>query len=336
MGSTNDAWPDAVDEIFARDCVVMLAYVTPANGAVLTPVTNFRVRDRSAGTLTAVNSSVGVWKKLERIGRNPRIALAFHTRKHAASSRREYVLVQGTASLSAPVPDYPAVNAEAWEPLESWRDVHPLWKWWLRIWALRVAIEVAVERLVVWPDLDCRGTPAVHGVPLPAEPPIPQRPPRDGTNPRMNPARAARRASRLPDVLLGWVGSDGFPVVVPVGVEGSDRRGIALEIPHGIVPAGGRRAGLTAHWFDRAFTRGVPTGWGMSVRVHTGWLDAGSGEPHAMYSPHTSAGYSYPTSTVLYRLLAGFSTRWGLRGARRAGVLRSASFPYARRRDRRE
>jgi len=29
---------------------------------------NFRVRDRARGTLTVVNSSVGVWKKLERNG----------------------------------------------------------------------------------------------------------------------------------------------------------------------------------------------------------------------------------------------------------------------------
>src|SRR2546428_13847998 len=59
-------WPDTVDDIFGGDCVVTLGYVTPASGVVLTPLTNFAVRDRSAGTLTALNSSVGVWKKLAR------------------------------------------------------------------------------------------------------------------------------------------------------------------------------------------------------------------------------------------------------------------------------
>ena len=64
-------WPDAVDEIFASDQAVMFAHVTPARGAVLTPLTNFGVRDRQAGTLESVNSSVGMWRKLERV-RAPR------------------------------------------------------------------------------------------------------------------------------------------------------------------------------------------------------------------------------------------------------------------------
>ena len=86
---------------------MILAYVTPASGVVLTPVTNFGVRDREAGTVT-VNTSVGAWKKLDRIRRNPHVALAFHTRAHARHDRPEYVLVQGRASLSEPIPDYPA------------------------------------------------------------------------------------------------------------------------------------------------------------------------------------------------------------------------------------
>ncbi len=43
-------WPDTVDEILGGDHVVMLAYVTPASGVVLTPVTNFAVRPRSGHT----------------------------------------------------------------------------------------------------------------------------------------------------------------------------------------------------------------------------------------------------------------------------------------------
>ena len=121
-------WPDTVDDIFGGDCVVTLGYVTPASGVVLTPLTNFALRDRSAGTLTVLNSSVGVWKKLERIRRNPRVAVAFHTRKRGTSRRREYVLVQGNASLSEPVPEYPRLRADVWERVESWQDLHPLWK----------------------------------------------------------------------------------------------------------------------------------------------------------------------------------------------------------------
>src|SRR5437870_5197584 len=78
---------------------------------------NFRVRDRARDTLTVVNSSVGVWKKLERIQRNPRVALALHTRRHGANCRAECVLVQGKASLSETVADYPAVYSAAWKPI---------------------------------------------------------------------------------------------------------------------------------------------------------------------------------------------------------------------------
>src|SRR5918999_5476397 len=108
------AWPDGADEVIGGDQVVALASVTPAKGVVLTPLTNFGLRDRAAGTLTAVNTSIGIWKKLERMRRNPRIALAYHTRAHGFSNRPEFVLVQGTATLLPPVADYPARLGEAW------------------------------------------------------------------------------------------------------------------------------------------------------------------------------------------------------------------------------
>src|SRR5947209_1357845 len=81
------------------------------------------------------------------------------------------------------------------------------------------------------------------------------------------PRRAAARAARLPDVLLGWVGADRFPVVVPAGIGGCDERGIRLMAP--LLPPGGRRAGLTAHWFSRGTV-------GQNQRKHTGWLEVGA------------------------------------------------------------
>src|SRR3954463_13108512 len=108
-------WPDNVDEILAGDQVVALAYTTAGHGGILTPLTNFGLRDREAGTLSAVNSSVAAWRKLDRIRQSPRIALAYHTRAHAFSDRPEYVLVQGTASLSAPDPHYPKTMQATWE-----------------------------------------------------------------------------------------------------------------------------------------------------------------------------------------------------------------------------
>src|SRR3954453_8488257 len=111
-------WPDHVDAILAADQAIMLATVTPAKGVVLLPVTNFAVRDRKAGTITAVNSSVGVSKKLERMRRDPHVALAYHTRRHCfGAPHPEYVLVQGLATLSDPDPPY---MDQIWENLQRY------------------------------------------------------------------------------------------------------------------------------------------------------------------------------------------------------------------------
>ncbi len=287
----------------------MLAYVTPALGVVLAPVSNFGLHDRANGIVT-VNSSVGAWKKLDRIRRNPNVALAFHTRAHAAHRRPEYVLVQGRASLQPPVDDYPATILDHWERLEPWREISPLWKRWMRIYARRVEIRIAVERIVVWPDLDCAGKPAVHGSPLPAEPAAAQDPPGRGTGPRIDHGRATKRAQRLPDVLLGWVGTDGLPVVIPVGLGSTDERGIELRPPRPtLLPPGGRRAGLTAHWFSRGVV-------GQRQRIHTGWLDVGDEGGSAAYAPHTEVGYRMPSSRLVYRAAAGAFTRLRYRQAR--------------------
>jgi hypothetical protein len=310
-----DHWTAEVDEILAGDHTVMLVYATPADGAVLLPVNNYAARrDRGTGTLTAINSSVGGWRKLERIRRNPRVALAFHTRDHGLSDRPEYVLVQGRAALSEPIPDYPASIPERWERFEPWSETNSLWKRWQRIYALRVEIELAVERVIVWPNLTCEGTPAVHGAPLAERSPPPQEPPRKGTGPRLNAGRAASRASGLPHALLGWVGADGYPIAVPVGILGAEAKGIALVAPDGIVPPGGRRAGLTAHRFSQGAV-------GQNQRKHTGWLEAPGGSRRLLYAPHTQSNYRFPPSKTLYRLVLGGATRWGARGARDAGFL---------------
>jgi Pyridoxamine 5'-phosphate oxidase len=305
-------WTDEIDEILDGDHAVMLAYATPAGGVVLAPVSNFGIHDREQGVVT-VNSSVGAWKKLDRIRRDPHVAIAFHTRAHAAHDRGEYVLVQGRAMLGPPVADYPASVMENWERLEPWRDLGPLWRRWMRVYALRIEIRMAVERLIVWPDLGCEGRPRVHGAPLPAEPPS-QSPPGKGTAPRIDHVKAAKQAARLPDVLLGWVGGDGFPVVVPVRVGTAEERGMPLDVPAGLVPAGGRRAGLTSHWFSRGVT-------GQRQIIHTGWMEApASGTDAVTYSPHTKASYRMPDSRLVYRTVAGLFTRLRRRQGRRAGV----------------
>jgi nitroimidazol reductase NimA-like FMN-containing flavoprotein (pyridoxamine 5'-phosphate oxidase superfamily) len=305
-------WPDSVDQILDGDHVVMLSYVTPASGVVLLPVTNFGVRDRAAGTVT-VNSSVGAWRKLDRMRRNPHVAVAFHTREHALHARPEYVLVQGRARLSEPIPDYPNTILDHWERMEPWRETNRFWRWWQKVYALRVAIEISVDRIVVWPDLSCAGWPDVFGARPPSGPPRGQQPPTGGTVPRINHARAARRAARLPNRLLGWVDADGFPFLVPAQVAGTEERGIVLDVPARLVPPGGRRAGLTAHWFSRGVI-------GQNQRKHTGWMEVEPGARQVLYAPHTQSNYRFPTSRMLYRLVSGGGTRWWVRRARRAGI----------------
>jgi hypothetical protein len=256
-----------------------------------------------------------MWRKLERMRQDPHVAVAFHTREHALTDRPEYVLVQGRASIS-PDPWHDVMGAN-WErfggqPLDAGR----VWNWWLRVYHERVNVVIAVERVVVWPDLGCRGTPCVYGAPLPSAPPAPQPSPARGTGPRVDHSRAAQQVAKLPHVLLGWVGADGFPMALPVGVKGSVGGGIVLDAPQDLVPPGGRRAGLTAHWFSRYVL-------GQNQRRYTGWLE--STDEHVVYAPHTKAGYRIPTSRASFNFAAGYGTRRGLRQGRRAGIRIDAS-----------
>ena len=316
MVTTTSWWTAEVDGVLGGDQVVALAHVTPASGVVLSPLTNFAVRDVDAGTVV-VNSSVGMWRKLERMQENPRVGLAFHTREHARSDRPEYVLVQGRAAFEWPT------DPDAWleELGDHWerfggqpRDLGRLWERWLSVYHHRVNVEVAAERVIFWPDPRCEGRPQVRGAPWPTASPQSQAAPALGRAPRVDHGRAAKRARRLPYVLLGWVGADGFPVVVPVDVGEAEESGIRLGTPPGLVPSGGRRAGLLAHSFAR-YTHG------QHQRRHTGWLEADPTGERVVYAPHTEAGYRFPHSTLAFRIAAGFGTRRGLREGRRAGVL---------------
>jgi hypothetical protein len=309
------AWPDSVDEVLGGDQAVALALVTPASGVVLMPVTNFALRDRGLGTV-AVNSSVGMWRKLQRIAHNPRVALAFHTREHSLSDRSEYVLVQGDASIVG-LDDphaWEATLGGAWESFGGQpRHLGQFWEWWLRDYHARVNIEIAVERIVEWRDLRCDGEPTVHGAALPTAPPPSQSLPAKGTGPRIDPARAAADAAKLPHLLLGWVGGDGYPMVVAAEVAGAQESGLILQTPEGLPPPGARRAGLLAHWFSRHVV-------GQRQRKHTGWMQVGS-RGQVLYAPHTAASYDLPARRLLYNLGAGWVTRRGRREGRKAGFL---------------
>ncbi len=207
-------WDDRIDEILNGDAAAAVAYLTPAKGVVITPMSPIGLRDRERGTLT-VTTSLGLWKKVVRLRADPAMAVAFHAREHGYSASSDFVLVQGRAT----VPDRPD---RAW--LES---IQPQWErflgpqetgWRAKLMDVyyweRIGIEMQIERILRWDNLACAGEPEVIGAPLPAEPPAPQKQPGNGTAPRVDSGKALAYGQRLPHALLGWRDADGLPMLV--------------------------------------------------------------------------------------------------------------------------
>lgn len=307
MSSVN--WSDEVDEILGGDMAAALAYLTPAKGVMISPMAPLGIRDRERGTVT-LSSSLALWKKLDRMRRNPGVAVAYHAREHSKTDRPNFVLVQGRASFDT-IPD------RAW--LES---IQPQWNEFLgpretgligrtqRVYYWeRIAINIQVERVVSYPDAEATGEPEVFGSPLPP-PPEPQKPPRGGAGPRVDVEKVASRVESQPHTLLGWCGSEQIPDVVPVSAAQASTDGLRLTVPPGRVPPGGRRAGLTSHWFGKHMI-------GQKQRIHSGWMEAENDD--VLYAPHSKAGYDLPASKPLY-LIACASLATRMRAARKAGI----------------
>jgi hypothetical protein len=302
-------WPDAIDDVLGGDLTAALAYVTPAGGAVVTAVAPIGLRDREAGTVS-FTTSLGFGRKLERIKRDPRVCLAYHAREHGRSHSHRYVLVQGSATI-VPEPDreYVEFIGRQAEPFMGPPRRGPFWDRWLSAYyADRVPVHVQAERIVSWPDLRCAGEPELLGAAWP-DPPAAQKPPAKGTGPRLDSARAGTALSRLPHQLLAYRGDDGHPVVVPVRVSGADAGAVRLEAAPGLLPPGGRRAGLLAHDYRAKLI-------GMAARQHTGWLEVD--DERALYAPHTGSSFRAPPNKTLLLLGNGFLARRGLKRARRA------------------
>lgn len=305
-------WPDNIDAIFGGDLAVALGYRTPAGGVVVQAVAPIGLRDRQRGTL-GFTTSLGFSKKLERIALDPRVALAFHTRRHGTASTSEYVLAQGRARViaqpsTAEVERMRAAAAAYLGPPK--RGL--LWDRWLReYYQVRVPVEVVVERLIVWRGLDAAGTPEVSVCPLPERGPAPQRAPRNGTAPRIDVPRAARRLRATDHTLLGFAGADGLPLIVPVAIGPHDRTGILLTSAVEL-PAGGRRAGLLGHSFE-------PKLIGLEARQHTGWIEVAA-DGSGSYAPHTETGYKAPANKTLLLVINGALAKQGVRKARKAGT----------------
>ncbi len=305
------SWSDQDDEILGGDLAVALAYCTPAGGAVVATVAPIGLRDRERGEVT-FTTSLGLGKKLERIRDNPRVSLAYHAREHGFATDSRFVLVQGTASFDAS-PDQSLLN-DVVRPAST-RFLGPpktgfFWDRYLReYYADRVLVTVTVERVIAWPDPRCAGEPEVSGAPLPGEDPPAQAPPKKGTGPRIEVSRAAKRLRSLPHLLLSFPGADGFPLVLPVEIGAAGERGIVLRAAEGVLPGGGRRAGLLGHRFNAKLI-------GLESRQHTGWLEVEA--EGATYAPHTEAGFRAPANKTLLLLGNGYMAKRGLKKARAA------------------
>src|SRR3954454_10764217 len=302
-------WPDAIDEVLGGDLTAALSYMTPAGGAVVTAVAPIGLRDREAGSVS-FTTSLGFGRKLERIERDPRIALAYHAREHGQSQSPRYVLVQGSATvIKEPDREYLDFIGRQATPFMGPPARGPFWDRWLSAYyADRVPVHVAVHRIVSWPDLRCGGEPEVHGAPL-HDPPEPQEPPGKGTGPRVDCARAGRALTKLPHQLVAFRGGDGHPVVVPVRVGSADAGAVHLDAPPDLLPDGGRRAGLLAHDYEAKLI-------GLAAPQQTGWLEGEDGR--VLYGAPTASAFRAPANKTLLLLGNGYLARRGLKKARTA------------------
>ena len=290
------SWSDEAEGIIDGDLTAGLAYVTPAGGVVVTAVAPIGLHDRAAGTV-GFTTSLGFGKKLERIKRNPKVALAYHAREHGFADSDLYVLVQGIARPTTdPDRDYlENVIAKKAERFMGPPKRGVFWDRWLEAYySDRVPVTVDVERVLTWP-----GDELVSGPPS-------QSPPKNGTGPRVKPL-----GMDLPHRLLGWTGANGFPEVVAVDARVADDGWIEVQSSAGI-PAGERRAGLLAHDYNAKLI-------GLEARQHTGWLVSDDGS-RGRYAPHTLSKFKAPANKTVLLLANGFMARRGLKKARRAAA----------------
>lgn len=303
---------DALDAVLDGDFTVALAQVTPLRGVVLTPVNSFGW-DRDSRTFR-FTSDLAAFKKLRRLEHNPQVAVVFHTREHGTAHGEDYIVVQGDAAFSW-YPDREQLRPFYQRPGTTLGPDNlggPLWSWWLDpFWWDRVVVQVQAQRILAFADPWCRGSASVVGAAEPAEQPTSQTPPAKGVGPRIDVGRAARQLHALPHRLLGWVGTDGYPMAAPVHAVAATSGGMDLTTPRGLVPDGSRRAGLTGH----AFTAGT---LGQRQLALTGWLDNNGAT--LRYAPHTRLGYTVPANRFVWRTVVGAVTRIGLERARHEGL----------------
>ena len=149
--------------------------------------------------IAGFTTSLGFGKKLERIIREPHVALAYHSRDHGFSSSPLFVLAQGLASVDLrPSPERLQAMVPQAERYVGKVVTGPVWDRLLHeYYQERVFVDIALARTVTWPDLGASGPVAVTGAQWPG-PADPQPPPKGGTAPRIDVGKAAGRIAMLP------------------------------------------------------------------------------------------------------------------------------------------
>jgi hypothetical protein len=313
MGRAPLQWSEEVTDVLTGDLVAAVAYLTPAGGVAMTSVAPCGLADPDNGTV-GFTTSLGFGTKLDRIVRNPRVALVYHSRDHGLTASPWFVVVQGEAAVDLE-PSRQRLNTFAPQAARHLGKIKQ-GRVWDRLlheyYAERVFVDITVTRVVAWPNLAAAGEPRVFGPPLPASPRS-QRAPKNGTGPRVDLSPVVGRLAQLPHRLIGFRGRDGFPMAVPIGFAGLDARGRGLRLvaSAGSLPAGGRRAGLLAHSYR-------PQLVGLSTRTFTGWLEVG--DDGAVYAPHTSKGFSAPAHKNLLLVGNGLLAKYQFWQSRRNGT----------------
>ena len=148
-------WSDEADEVISGDITAAAAYLTPAGGVVVTAVgPGLGSWQRDAG-LVGFTTSLGFGRKLDRIIRDPRVALAYHAREHGFSASPVFVLAQGRAAVDlTPSRD----RLEALVPRGEWfygeARRGPVWDRLLREYYYeRVLVDITLQRVMTWPNL---------------------------------------------------------------------------------------------------------------------------------------------------------------------------------------
>ena len=299
------SWSDQDDAILGGDLTAALAYVHPRGGAVVTAVAPIGLRDRERG---------------HRHASRPRSASARSSSGSAEPARRAR-LPRARARLRRPEPascSCRARRATTPHPIVACsNDVVRAGLGALHgAAAARSLLGPLAERVLRRPRAGhgarssgssagrtprCAGKPEVSGAPLPERDPPAQAPPKNGTGPRVDVERAAKRLRVAAPRAARFPGADGFPLVRPVEVGEASERGHRPAGRGGCRRRAARRPPRAP--LQRQARRPADPPAHRLARVDDG----------AIYAPHTEGGFRAPANKTLLLLANGLMAKRGLK-----------------------